>query len=92
MQCWIYRSNVREGLYVWLRDEEGLPDLPDPVRRQLGDAELAMTIDLTPTTTLSQEDPAVVLENLESRGFHVQMPRDIEPELVRAALDSLPKT
>ena len=90
MQCWIYRSNVRDGLYVWLREEDALDTLPDPVRRQLGSAELAMSIDLKPTTRLGQEDPAHVLANLEAQGFHVQMPRDIEPDVVRAALDTLP--
>lgn len=89
MQCWIYRSSVRDGLYVWLRDEDGLEQLPDPVRRQLGQAELAMSIELTASSTLGQEDPAEVLENLSAQGFHVQMPRDIEPELLRVSRESV---
>lgn len=89
MQCWIYRSSVRDGLYVWLREEDGLAALPDPVKRQLGAAELAMSITLEPTTKLGQEDPAEVLANLSTQGFHVQMPRDIEPELLRVSRDSV---
>ena len=85
MQCHVYRSSVREGLYVWMSEPDALDTLPDAVRRQLGRAELAMTLELTAERKLGQEDAATVLGNLAERGFHVQMPRDIEPEVERAA-------
>ena len=85
MQCHVYRSSVRDGLYVWMREPDALDALPEPVRRELGRAELAMTLELTPDRRLGQEDAATVLANLESRGFHVQMPRDIEAEVERVA-------
>ena len=85
MQCHVYRSSTRDGLYVWMREPDALDTLPEPVRRQLGLAELAMSFDLSPDRRLGQEDAATVLANLESRGFHVQMPRDIEPDVERAA-------
>lgn len=78
MQCHIYRSSIKQGLYVWLKDKDGIEALPKPVQKQLGVAEFAMTIELTPTRTLGQEDPEVVLASLEEHGFHLQMPRDIE--------------
>ena len=81
MQCYIYRSSIKEGLYVYLADEDGLSKLPKPVLKQLGTPEFSMTLDLLPERKLSQEDTAVVLDNLENRGFHVQMPRDIEDQL-----------
>ena len=81
MQCYIYRSSIKEGLYVYLADEDGLTSLPDPVMKQLGTPEYSMTLDLHPDRKMSQEDPVVVLENLKSDGFHVQMPRDIEHQL-----------
>ena len=85
MQCHVYRSSVREGLYVWMREPDALDSLPEAVRRQLGRAELAMTLELDAGRKLAQEDAATVLTNLAERGFHVQMPRDVEPELERAA-------
>jgi len=85
MQCWIYRGSEREGLYVWVSTEDGLDDVPVPVRRQLGRPALAMTLELHAHSKLGQEDPAKVLANLERQGFHVQMPRDIESEAARAA-------
>lgn len=85
MQCHVYRSSLRDGLYVWMREPDALDALPEPVRRQLGRAELAMTFELTADRKLGQEDAATVLANLAERGFHVQMPRDIEPDVERAA-------
>ena len=78
MQCYIYRSSIKEGLYVYLADEEGLEKLPEPVLKQLGTPEFAMQIDITPTRSLGQEDAKEVMQNLETQGFHIQMPRDIE--------------
>ena len=102
MKCHVYRSSVKDGLYVYVAaggddqgtpgddgaDAPGLAALPGPVRRQLGRAELAMTIELEPGRKLGQEDVGEVLANLAERGFHVQMPRDIEPLVERAAREA----
>ncbi len=81
MQCYIYRSSIKEGLYVYLADEDGLETLPQPVMKQLGTPEFSMTLELHPDKALGQEDVCVVLKNLKSQGFHIQMPRDVEHQL-----------
>ena len=63
---------------MYLADENGLEKLPDPVLKQLGTPEFSMQIDVTPTRKLGQEDAKEVIKNLETQGFHLQMPRDIE--------------
>ena len=85
MQVWIYSGSERDGMYVWVASEDGLDDVPVPVRRQLGRPALAMSIELTPDRKLSQEDAVTVLANIDRQGFHLQMPRDIESDLVRVA-------
>lgn len=89
MQCYIYRSSIKEGLYVYLADEDGLERLPEPVLKQLGNPEFSMSLELTPERRLGQEDVQIVLQNLSSRGFHVQMPRDIESQLESIAQAAL---
>lgn len=81
MQCFIYRSSIKEGLYVYLSEEGGLEKLPSPVQKQLGDAEFAMSLELSPDRQLGQENVETVIDNLEKQGFHVQMPREIEGQL-----------
>jgi len=88
MTCYVYRSSIKDGLYVYLRDEDGLERLPAPVRKQLGDAEFAMSVDLAKRASLGHEDIAAVRHNLSTQGFHVQMPKNIEPLLQRAASES----
>ena len=88
MQCYIYRSSVKEGLYVYLANEDGLSSLPEPVLKQLGQPEFSMTLDLHPDRKLSQEDATVVIENLKNDGFHLQMPKDIEHHLEAIARTS----
>jgi uncharacterized protein YcgL (UPF0745 family) len=86
MQCYIYRSSIKEGLYVYLADEDGLDRLPEPVKKQLGTPEFSMSLDLLPDRKMGQEDARSVLQNLVSRGFHIQMPRDIEQQLKAIAM------
>ena len=86
MQCYIYRSSIKEGLYVYLADEDGLDRLPEPVRKQLGTPVFSMSLDLQPDSRMGQEDARVVMDNLTTRGFHIQMPRDIEQQLRSIAL------
>ncbi|MBX2838049.1 MAG: YcgL domain-containing protein [Gammaproteobacteria bacterium] len=86
MQCFVFRSTKKEGLYVYLKDRDTLDRLPEAVKQQLGQPEFALEFDLTPTRKLGYEDPAEVLTNLESQGFHLQMPKeDVEAILDRIA-------
>ncbi|MGI9293379.1 MAG: YcgL domain-containing protein, partial [Pseudomonadales bacterium] len=57
-----------------------------PVLQQLGEPEFALEFQMSPTRKLSYEDPAEVIANLESQGFHLQMPNeDVEAILDRIA-------
>lgn len=91
MQCYIYRSSIKDGLYVYLAEEDGLERLPEPVLKQMGVPELAMKLELDPQKKLGQEDVSTVLQNLASQGFHVQMPRDIEDQLATIAVTATQK-
>lgn len=84
MQCFVYRSSIEEGLYVYMAEKDRLEILPAPLRTKMGECELALTFELSGDRKLGSEDPAQVLSNLTAHGYHVQMPRDIS-----SILDSL---
>ena len=88
MHCYVYRSSVKDGLYVYLTDEDGLDNLPAPVLKQLGQPALAMSLDLATRTSLGHEDIAVVRKNLETQGFHIQMPKSVEHLMEQAAREA----
>jgi len=64
---------------------------PEPVLHQLGEPELAMSFDLAKRDSLGHEDIDTVRENLETQGFHVQMPKNIEHLVLQAANDAQQK-
>lgn len=85
MHCFVYRSSKKDGLYVYLAEEDGLDKLPEPVQKQMGEPEFAMALDLSKRASLGHEDITIVRKNLEDQGFHIQMPRDIEHLVEQAA-------
>ncbi len=48
--------------------------MPDALLPLFGTPQHAFDVVLTPERTLASEDIAKVLENLESQGYHLQMP------------------
>lgn len=85
MQVSIYRSSVKDGLYVYVNSETTIESLPAPVQKQLGDAEKAMDLDLQKDRKLSNADAGEVLDAIENQGFYMQMPHDIEALLALAS-------
>lgn len=85
MQVTIYRSSVKDGLYVYINSESTLESLPDAVKKQLGDPEIAMELDLDKNRKLSNADASDVLDAIENQGCYVQMPRDIEAMLAQVS-------
>ncbi|GAA0710632.1 YcgL domain-containing protein [Dokdonella soli] len=74
MHCFVYKSLRKADTYVFLRERDGFGALPPALGEPLGRLELVTEIELTPQRKLAREDAAVVIENLERRGFHLQLP------------------
>ena len=75
MQCAIYRSVRKQGTYLYLADKDNFACVPDSLLNLLGKILHVMDLDLQPERRLAQESTAEVLENLQQRGWHLQMPR-----------------
>ena len=74
MRAFVYKSLKKADTYVFLAGRDDFARLPEPLRTQLGALQFVLEVDLTPQRTLAQADPVVVMENLATRGFHVQFP------------------
>lgn len=72
--CSIYRSPRKPGMYLYLLKADGLNKVPDALLPLFGTPQHTFDVVLTPERTLASEDIAKVLENLDSQGFHLQMP------------------
>ncbi|AGA32089.1 putative transmembrane protein [Thioalkalivibrio nitratireducens DSM 14787] len=59
---------------MYLSRGDDFTDVPASLLDALGRLEFALELGLTPERRLAREDTATVLANLESRGFHLQLP------------------
>jgi uncharacterized protein YcgL (UPF0745 family) len=76
---WVYKSRRKEGMYLYLAEEDGLAGLPEGLLRAVGDVAFVMSLELTPDTRLAREDPRQVIANLAQKGYHLQMPPVRQP-------------
>lgn len=86
--CQIYRSPKEEGMYLYVKKEEGLSKVPDELIKLFGTPQPAMVILLTPDKKLARVSVDKVAESLDAQGYYLQMPprneQDPEMQLMRA--------
>lgn len=75
MKTYIYKSQRKEGLYLYLPKKDDFSDVPQSLFDSMGkEPVFVMELELSPEKQLAQEDVVKVIENLQSQGFHIQMP------------------
>ncbi|MEH6670411.1 YcgL domain-containing protein [Halopseudomonas sp.] len=82
VMCSIYRSKRKQGMYLYVPRKTDLAGLPESLMQLFGKAELAMDLVLSEERTLAREDIHKVLANLQSQGYHLQMPPREEDYLI----------
>ena len=89
MLCHIYRSNLKLDTYLYLTIKDDFSAIPSELLRVFGPPEFSFSFDLTEERKLAKEDAARVIENLETRGYHLQLQDDelIEEMLARKAIN-----
>lgn len=72
--CSIYKSPRKREMYLYVDKREALARVPEALLNVFGAPQHVFDMLLTPERKLAREDAAKVLENIESQGFHLQMP------------------
>ena len=81
IRCWIYKSPRKNEMYLYLPEKDGFSELPAPLVEQFGSPLLVMELELHPERKLARADAKQVISDLESQGFHLQMPPKLDPDL-----------
>ena len=81
LPCWIYKSPLKEEMYLYVSEEEGFDQVPNALISRFGKPIFLMELELHEGRSLAREDVVQVMENLRSQGFHLQMPPKLEPWL-----------
>lgn len=84
LPCWIYRSSRKNEMYLYLPEEGDFARVPEALMRLFGVPTLVMELRLHPQRPLARDDVDQVLNNLRSRGFHLQMPPAIKPAMLHS--------
>ena len=77
MFCHIYRSSRKVDTYLYLVDKDDFSILPEEMLKIFGDPEFSFSFELSKDRKLAMEDAGVVLDNLESQGYHLQLQGDL---------------
>ncbi|OEC35002.1 hypothetical protein SAMN05216600_105174 [Pseudomonas cuatrocienegasensis] len=72
--CSIYNSPRKNEMYLYVLKGEELSRVPEQLLAAFGPPALAFSMVLTPERSLAREDIHKVLANLDSQGYHLQMP------------------
>lgn len=68
-------------MYLYLPAEAAFDTLPAGLLERFGRPEFVMQLELHTGRPLAREDVTQVLRNLRERGFHLQLPPKLTPDL-----------
>lgn len=85
--CWVYRSPRKPEMYLYLAEPDGFDAVPDALMQQFGDPVLVIELELNPARRLAREDVDIVMCNLRTRGYHLQLPPQLKPHLYHGPAD-----
>ncbi len=74
--CIVYRCGKQDEMYLYLRADLKLDDIPEPLRQRTGRLTEVMRLHLTPERKLARVDVLRVVERLGSEGWYLQLPPD----------------
>lgn len=76
IKCNIYRCSKRDEMYLYVHEDKNIDDLPEELIKLVKELTHVMELELTPDRKLAREDVLLVMQNLEEKSFHLQMPPD----------------
>lgn len=72
--CQVFRSPKEEGMYLYVKKEEGITRVPQELLTLFGTPQPAMVLLLTPDKKLARVSVEKVAECLEQQGYYLQLP------------------
>lgn len=72
--CTIYKTRIKEGMYIYVDKKEDLSRVPEELLTKFGKPELAMTMLLSEQRKLQRADISKVMQSIIDTGYYLQMP------------------
>ena len=74
VECHVYRSKYKTGMYIYLTEKDNFDIIPDDLRKRLGKLDFSFSFTLTESKKLMRYDTKEVIKQLQENGFFLQMP------------------
>jgi len=83
--CDVYKSAEKEGYYLFVEKKDKLRRVPDKLLELLGEPTFVMTFVLTPDKKLEQASAIDVIQEIEDKGFYLQISKDEDLQMQEIA-------
>lgn len=74
MNCYVYRSNRQQGMYLYLLEKDDFSNVPESLLTLLGETTFSFEFDLSQDRKLVRAEAQEVIRNMKENGFFLQMP------------------
>ncbi len=74
MNCYVYRSNKKQGMYLYLVDKDDFSNVPESLMKLLGEVVFSFEFDLSKDRKLVKAEAEEVLRIIDENGYFLQMP------------------
>lgn len=74
MNCFVYRSQKKIGMYLYLIKQDDFSVVPDALIKLLGELTFSFEFDLSEDRKLVREESKEVIRIMQESGYFLQMP------------------
>lgn len=74
MDCFVYRSNKKQGMFLYLKKKDDFECIPESLLKLLGDITFSFEFDLSKDRKLVKAEATEVIRIINENGFFLQMP------------------
>ena len=74
MDCFVYRSNKKQGMFLYLDNKDNFDCVPESLLKLLGDISFSFEFDLSTERKLVKAETSEVIRIINENGYFLQMP------------------
>ena len=74
MNCFVYRSNKKQGMFLYLMTKDDFSCVPESLITLLGETSYSFEFDLNKERKLVRVDSIEVMKVMNENGYFLQMP------------------
>jgi len=74
MNCFVYRSQKKSGMYLYLSEKDSFDDVPKSLMKLLGELTYSFEFNLSEDRKLVREESKEVIRIMKESGYFLQMP------------------